>query len=187
MRTIKDFFINSKVCILAALAAILACSCQTLDSVESEAERRADERADKRVSGKNRIYKGTSFEISIPAEMKTNVKKTEREVIHYFFTPEMASRKVGMGIYEGVAAKSMVRMRKDLIEEESSPSKINVFIGNVQRGVTYGGKRWSEYFLFPKDANFSMQIWWFDVEPEDEAVFRQIIHSIRGTYPRKDD
>jgi hypothetical protein len=173
---------------MAALAtAVLACSCETtMDSLESDAERRADARAEKRVSGKSGVYHGTSFDVTIPAEMKTNVKKTEREVVHYFFTPEMASRKVGMGIYEGVAAKSMVRLRKDLIEEESSPSKVNVFIGNVQRGVTFGGKRWSEYFLFPKDGNFSLQIWWFDVEPEDEAVFREIIHTLRGTYPRKD-
>ena len=188
MKMIKDFFTSSRFrCVSATLASLfLACSCQTLDSLESEAERRADERADKRVSGNTTVYHGTAFEATLPAEMKTNTKKTEREIVHYFFTSEMAHRRVGMGIYEGIAAKSMVRMRKDLIEEESAPTQVNLFIGNVQRGVTYKGKRWAEYFLFPQDSNFTLQIWWFDVDPEDEAVFRQIIRSIRGTYPRQE-
>lgn len=210
MKMIKDFFISSKqysrgktallsrgktamlarrmLCLGAALASVvcLISSCETMDSVERDAEHRADQRSDKRTSGRNVVYHGLAFDIMIPAEMKTNTKKTEREIIHYFFTSEMAQRRVGMGIYEGLGAKSMVRMRKDLIEEESTPAEIGLFVGNVQRGVTYKGKRWSEYFLFPKDSNFTLQIWWFDVEPEDEAVFREVIHTIRATYPKKD-
>ena len=169
-----------------ALAAVcLFSSCATMDSVEHDAEHRADQRGDQRTPGRTRVYHGLAFDVMIPAEMKTNTKKTEREIAHYFFTPEMAQRRVGMGIYEGLAAKSMVRVRKDLIEEESTPAEIDLFVGNVQRGVTYKGKRWSEYFLFPKDSNFTLQIWWFDVEPEDEAVFREVIRTIHGTYPKK--
>ena len=195
MKMTKDFFISSNQysrgktamvarrmsCVAAALAVCLISSCETMDSVERDAEHRAD----KRTSGRSKVYHGLSFDIMVPAEMKTNTKKTEREIIHYFFTSEMAQRRVGMGIYEGLAAKSMVRMRKDLIEEESTPTEIGLFAGNVQKGVTYKGKRWSEYFLFPKDSNFTLQIWWFDVEPEDEAVFREVIRTISATYTKK--
>jgi hypothetical protein len=183
---IKGFFISSRLHFLApAFLACLLASCQTIDSVEREGEIESDRRAEKRgVSNKKVVYHGLAYDISIPAEMKTNTKKNEREIIHYFFTPEMAHRKVGMGIYEGIGAKSMVRLRNDLIQEESSPADIDLFLGNVQRGVTFKGKRWSEYFLFPRDANFTLQIFWFDVEPEDEAIFRDCIRTIKGTYKR---
>lgn len=204
MKTIKDFFINSnqylrgKTAMLSRgetaivsrrmlrlgtvlAAACLISSCATVDSVERDAEHKAD----KRTSGRSVVYHGLAFDVMIPAEMRTNAKKTEREIVHYFFTPEMAQRRVGMGIYEGLAAKSMVRLRKDLIEEESAPTEIDLFVGNVQRGVTFKGKRWAEYFLFPKDSNFTLQIWWFDVQPEDEAAFREVIRTIRATYPKK--
>lgn len=188
MKMIKDFFINSKLqCLALAVLACLFASCQTIDSVEQDGEIEADRRAEKRTSGKTTVYHGLAFDIKIPAEMKTNTKKNEREIIHYFFTPDMANRKVGMGIYEGIGAKSMVRLRNDLIQEESMPAEIDLFLGNVQRGVTYKGKRWSEYFLFPRDANFTLQIFWFDVEPEDEAVFRDIIRSVKGTYKKSRD
>jgi hypothetical protein len=185
MKTIKDFFISFSVLCLA-VCVLTSCKSTTMSSLEQEAERKADDRGDRKTSGRTKLYKGTAFTIMLPAEVQTNTKRTEREVIHYFFTPDMASRKVGMGIYEGVAAKSMVRMRKDLIEEESTPAEIESFVGNVQRGVTYHGKRWSEYFLFPKDSNFTLQIWWFDVDEDDELMFRNMIRTIRGIYPRQE-
>jgi hypothetical protein len=185
MKTIKDFFISFSVLCLAACV-LTSCKATTMSGLEEDAEKRADDRADKKTSGRSKLYKGTAFTIMIPAEMQTNRKQTEREIIHYFFTPEMAHRKVGMGIYEGVAAKSMVRMRKDLIEEESTPAELGSFVGNVQRGVTFKGKRWSEYFLFPKESNFTLQIWWFDVDPDDEVIFRNMIRSIRGIYPKQE-
>ena len=188
MKMIRDFFTSSKFsCLSAALTAIcMLASCETtIDSVERDAEHQADRRADNRVSGKSVVYHGLAFDITIPAEMKTNTKKNEREIIHYFFTPEMEHRRIGMGIYEGLGAKSMVRTRKDLIQEESTAAQIDRFIGNVEKGVTFKGKRWSEYFLFPQNSNFTLQIWWMDVDPDDEAVFREIIRTIRATYPNK--
>src|SRR5436853_7249346 len=113
----KDFVNSSKGPLsLRFLACCLFSSCQTMESVERDAEQQADRRDSAgRTSGKPVLYHGLAFDIMIPSNMRTNKKKTDREIIHYFFTPEMASRKVGMGIYEGVAAKSMVRMRNDLI------------------------------------------------------------------------
>lgn len=187
MKMIKGFSINFKLlCVALAVVSCLFTSCETIDSVERDAEHQADRRnSEGRNMGKPVVYHGLAFDIMLPPNMKTNTKKSDREIIHYFFTPEMASRKVGMGIYEGVAAKSMVRLRKDLIEEDSSPAEIDMFVGNSQRGATYRGKRWCEYFLFPKESNFTLQIWWFDVTPEDEAVFRELIRTIRATYLSK--
>ena len=188
MKMIKDFLNSSNARLsLLFLACFLFSSCQAMDSMERDAEHQSDSRESAgRISGKPVLYHGLAFDVMIPSNMRTNKKKTDREIIHYFFTPEMASRKVGMGIYEGVAAKSMVRMRNDLIEEDSSPAQVDRFIGNSQRGMTFRGKRWCEYFLFPHESNFTLQIWWFDVTPEDEAVFREIIRTIRATYKAQD-
>lgn len=158
------------------LAGGLLTSCETTDS----------NARDKKLPAGATLYHGLSFDIMVPAGMRTNKKQTPQEVVHYFFTPEMAQRKIGMGIYEGVQAQSVVRNRKDLIPEESIPIEIDRFTGSVQSGSTIRGKRWKEFFLFPKDGDFGLQIWFFDVEPEDEALFLNMLTTLKATFKSKE-
>ena len=176
MKTIKDFCANFSASVLLGFVLLWLCtSCETTGKAgpEGRAARGADREG---------LFKGLTFSIVVPPGMRVNSKRGEKEFVHYFFTPEMARRKVGMGIYEGFGAKSMTRDRDDLFSERNDPVRLDRFVGSVEAGTTEKGNKWCEYFLFPQESGFALQAWYIDVEPEDEQIFLKMIRTIKATY-----